>query len=164
MGGLYLCAGAGKTKATAHGPWPSHRAFLPRRGTALVAGHRPCATCRRKQYDAFLRCWATGNRSAPATPVAVKHVDATLQGERVRRCGVKPTRQANIDALPDGCMVDMDDTAYLIEGRKPTSTVSWRLRREAWKAGWEDGGSAHARIDCQPAEGRVCAGNSADGS
>jgi hypothetical protein len=72
---------------------PGHRTalFFLDEATALAAGHRPCATCRRMQYDAFLRYWATGNRSAPATPVEVKHVDATLQGERVRRCGVKPT-------------------------------------------------------------------------
>src|SRR5690348_11383573 len=34
--------------------------FFLDEATALAAGHRPCAQCRRNEYDAFLRCWSAG--------------------------------------------------------------------------------------------------------
>ena len=36
--------------------------FFLDEATALAAGHRPCATCRRDRYDAFMAAWSKGNR------------------------------------------------------------------------------------------------------
>lgn len=91
--------------------------FFLDEATALAAGHRPCWTCRRQEYDAFLRCWSIGSGLPRDTRVAPEHVDATLHRERTQRGGGKLTYQARIDTLPDGCMIDIDGTAHLIEAR-----------------------------------------------
>jgi hypothetical protein len=94
--------------------------FFLDEATTLAAGHRPCHYCRRQEYDDFLRCWAAGNGIAPGTFVRIGTVDVQLHGERVRRdrpeVVSKVTHSENIDALPDGSMIDLDGTAYLVRG------------------------------------------------
>ena len=63
--------------------------------TALAAGHRPCAECRRERYKAFLGAWPEPNPRAG-------DVDAALKQER--RQGARPTI-SHIGHLPDGAMV-----------------------------------------------------------
>lgn len=94
--------------------------FFLDEATTLAAGHRPCFTCRRHEYDEFLRCWAAGNGIAPGTFVRIETVDAQLHGERVRcdrpKVVSKVTHTDSVDALPDGSMIDLDGTAYLVRG------------------------------------------------
>src|SRR5664279_1736537 len=57
--------------------------FFLDEATAFAAGHRPCALCRRADYDAFTAVWAElhpGEGGADA-------VDARLHGERVAAGG-----------------------------------------------------------------------------
>jgi hypothetical protein len=70
--------------------------------TALAAGHRPCALCRRADFNAFRD--AFGATSAPA-------MDAALHAERTR---ARPV--VALDDLPDGAMVALDDAAWLVMG------------------------------------------------
>ena len=90
--------------------------FFLDEATALAAGHRPCATCRRKEYDEFLRIWSVANGTAPEGTAAIKRLDEILQRERVQRGGPKPSHEENFDTLPDGSMVDIGGSAYLVKG------------------------------------------------
>ena len=74
--------------------------FFLDEATALAAGHRPCALCRRSDFVAFRD--AFGAPSAPA-------MDATLHGERT---GPRP--QVALDDLPAGAMVELDGAAWLV--------------------------------------------------
>jgi hypothetical protein len=70
--------------------------------TALSAGHRPCAECRRADYKAFLA--AAGAARAPV-------LDARLHAERMHR------HERPFDALPDGVFVWHHDAAWLVNER-----------------------------------------------
>jgi hypothetical protein len=76
--------------------------------TALAAGHRPCAECRRADYDLFRAAWAQS--SGAARPSAVD-MDAVLDPER--QPGASRSRLATT-ALPDGTFVDIAGTAHLL--------------------------------------------------
>lgn len=70
--------------------------------TALAAGHRPCGLCRRADHARF---------RAAFDATALKDVDAALHAERT---GARPT--VDLDGLPDGVMVAIDDRAWLVDG------------------------------------------------
>jgi hypothetical protein len=88
--------------------------FFLDEATALAAGHRPCALCRRADFVSFRDSF--GAASAPA-------MDATLHAERI---GARPT--VEVDGLPDGAMVEIDGAAWIVQ-------ASWLLR-------WTDDGYA----------------------
>ncbi len=88
--------------------------------TACAAGHRPCAECRRADFNAFVRAWAEGTGWTADTRPKVGDIDARLHAERVEpRTRRKITFRAPLDGLPDGTMVIMPDiaeTPWLILG------------------------------------------------
>jgi hypothetical protein len=82
--------------------------------TALAAGHRPCAECRRNRFKEFRAAWAAGNPDLVATQIpSADEIDRVLHAERVRRGGVKQTYEATLSSLPAGIMVEHDGRAYL---------------------------------------------------
>jgi hypothetical protein len=87
--------------------------FFLDEATALAAGHRPCALCRRPDYTASLEFWEwlhPGHASADS-------IDARLHDERLepatRGHRVHPVP---FDALPDGAFVLVDGAAHLVLG------------------------------------------------
>ena len=87
--------------------------FFLDEATAWAAGHRPCALCRRADYDRFVALWSTlhpGERGADA-------IDARLHGERVAG-GTRAQRHhdAALDDLPDGAFVLCDGAPWLVLG------------------------------------------------
>ena len=90
---------------------------------ALAAGHRPCALCRREDYNAFRAAWA-GRTAEPATaerpagqaglPLA-KEMDRQLHAERIvrgtHRRRVHPMRWT---ALPEASFVAVDGRPCLV--------------------------------------------------
>jgi len=76
--------------------------FFLDEATALAAGHRPCALCRREDYDRVRAI--IGRAGADA-------IDAQLHRERTGR---RPT--VRLDELPDGAFVLRDDEAWLVRG------------------------------------------------
>jgi hypothetical protein len=87
--------------------------FFLDEATAWAAGHRPCALCRRADYDRFVALWQQlhpGERGADA-------IDARLHGERVTD-GSRAQRHhdAALDDLPDGTFVLRDDAPRLVLG------------------------------------------------
>jgi len=75
--------------------------FFLDEATAFAAGHRPCAECRREDYDRFNDLWP-GPRGADA-------IDRRLHGERLG-----PYHEA--DDLPDGAFVLRDGEPWLVLG------------------------------------------------
>jgi hypothetical protein len=87
--------------------------FFLDEATALAAGHRPCAYCRRPDYLSYARAWQDAYR-LPERPRAVE-MDARLHAERV---ALRPRRQrtwsATVRDLPYGTMVRHADTVGLL--------------------------------------------------
>lgn len=83
--------------------------------TALAAGHRPCATCRREDYKRLVALW----RSLHPGPVGAETIDARLHDERFdpttrrQRHHVSP-----LDDLPDGAFVLEDGVPWLVLGSR----------------------------------------------
>ena len=69
--------------------------------TALAAGHRPCAECRREAYNLFTAIWGS---KADA-------IDDVLHRERLQRL-----HPARLEDLPDGAFVLEDDAPFLVLG------------------------------------------------
>jgi len=77
--------------------------------TALAAGHRACALCRREDYRRLGAIWADlhpGQAGADA-------IDAQLHGERL-----SPHRRAPLGELPDGAFVVFRGTPHLVLGER----------------------------------------------
>jgi hypothetical protein len=110
--------------------------FFLDEATALAAGHRPCAECRRDDYLRFKAAWVEGNPSlglTRATPV--QRLDAILQRDRVAGPPLftKVFHDAAIDLLPDGVFIagTASDEAWLV--------------REDWLLRWSPSGYDAAR-------------------
>jgi hypothetical protein len=89
--------------------------FFLDEATALAAGHRPCAYCRRADYLAFAEAWRQADGSA-RRPLAGQ-MDARLHAERVDgRSRRQLTRQVRAGQLPDGAMIRHGGTAGLVAG------------------------------------------------
>ena len=85
--------------------------FFLDEATALAAGHRPCATCRRDRYDAFLAAWSDGNRNGEK--VLAGEVDKQMKLDRAPGARLETP---SIMGLPDGVIV------------KQSSTGGWYLK------------------------------------
>jgi hypothetical protein len=87
--------------------------FFLDEATALAAGHRPCAYCRRADFVAYAQAWRAA-RELEHRPLAAE-MDATLHSERVvshtRR---QITHRSPAHVLPDGVMVRNGDTVGLV--------------------------------------------------
>jgi hypothetical protein len=87
--------------------------FFLDEATALAAGHRPCAECRRADFNHFREAWAATH---PGASLRVDDVDRVLQAERVGPDRRKRLHDARLGDLPDGSMVADDDGAWLVTG------------------------------------------------
>ncbi len=89
--------------------------FFLDEATALAAGHRPCALCRRADYEHLCALWATlhpGQRGADA-------IDEQLHRERILpRSGRRVLHDASVDELPDGAMIMHDGEPALVLGSR----------------------------------------------
>jgi hypothetical protein len=87
--------------------------FFLDEATAFAAGHRPCALCRREEYNRFLTLWRELHRDVAGADA----VDAQLHRERVdaatRRHRVHNRRA---DELPDGAFVLHDNAPHVVRG------------------------------------------------
>ena len=87
--------------------------FFLDEATALAAGHRPCAECRRAEYRAFLA--AIGDDAVTGAAA----LDRRLETERWRPTPLEGTPAA-LAELPDG--------AFLDDGDRPLLLTAGRLR------------------------------------
>jgi hypothetical protein len=87
--------------------------FFLDEATALAAGHRPCALCRREDYVRFGQFWARLHRGQSGADA----VDLQLHGERLdTRTRLQRHHDAPFDGLPDGAFVVEGDAAWLVLG------------------------------------------------
>jgi hypothetical protein len=103
--------------------------FFLDEATALAAGHRPCAECRRQRFNDFRQAWrsAHSETTGQSLPTAGE-IDTILHRERVGPKRSKRFFQANVDELPNGVFVwraDWGEKAYLV----------WDDRLLAWTPG-----------------------------
>ena len=87
--------------------------FFLDEATALSAGHRPCAECRREDFVRFRQAWAATH---PGASLRVDDIDRTLHSERLDPGGGKRRHPARLGDLPDGSMVLEEDRAWIVLG------------------------------------------------
>ncbi|HWL32569.1 MAG TPA: hypothetical protein VNP89_03100 [Gaiellaceae bacterium] len=95
--------------------------FFLDEATAFAAGHRPCAECRREDYDRFV---ALVGMRADA-------IDDRLHGERLGTSRERRLQQTRLRDLPDG--------AFVLEGGEPWLVLGDELLR------WTPSGYAERR-------------------
>jgi hypothetical protein len=81
--------------------------------TAFAAGHRPCAECRHADYQRFKAAWEAWS----GEPADAGRIDAVLHGDRLEGWGARQrqrTYQEEIGALPDGAVIRLDGSAWLL--------------------------------------------------
>jgi hypothetical protein len=85
--------------------------FFLDEATALAAGHRPCATCRRDDYSRFKQLWADSG---------IEAIDNKLHQERFISGVWQNDWHPSLNDLPDGTFVVLDDpsTAWLVWGNE----------------------------------------------
>jgi hypothetical protein len=114
---------------------PGHNTqlFFLDEAVALAAGHRPCAECRRGDYNAYRAAWsATHDRPSPRA----KDIDEQLHRER-RPAGPssRPRHDLPWLGLPDGAFVHVDQGPAVVVGdhlatwEATTNTYGQRLPR-----------------------------------
>jgi hypothetical protein len=106
--------------------------FFLDEATALAAGHRPCALCRRADHDELTALW---RRLHPGR-VGADAIDLQLDAERREPgSGTRRFHEAELDDLPDGAFVVRDGAAWLVLGsellRWTSSGYAERLPRPA---------------------------------
>jgi hypothetical protein len=85
--------------------------FFLDEATGLAAGHRPCGECRYQDYQAFKRAWAVAfGGGVPG----VAEIDARIHADRLVRPGVRRSYSARLSSLPDGVMVSVEGTPFLV--------------------------------------------------
>lgn len=103
--------------------------FFLDEATALAAGHRPCAECRRADFLEFQRIW----RDVTDSPTArVDDIDRRLASERsLPRGRIKKSYASDAATLPDGALVVDDGRAWLVwkDTLLEWTTGGYRARR-----------------------------------
>jgi hypothetical protein len=84
--------------------------FFLDEATALAAGHRPCALCRRADYDRLVAVW----RELHAGQAGADAIDAQLHHERL--AGPERRLHEVPPDLPDGAFVLRDGSPWLVRG------------------------------------------------
>jgi hypothetical protein len=91
--------------------------FFLDEATAFAAGHRPCFECRRDDFNRFKTLWIKSNPeyNFPAK-TSIEAIDKILHHERMNDDGSKRMYKANINSLPDGTFIALENDPYLIAG------------------------------------------------
>jgi hypothetical protein len=121
--------------------------------TAMAAGHRACALCRREDYVRLMEIW----RTLYPGQVGADAIDAQLHRERVDP--VTRSHRVHVESfesLPDGVFLLLEEVPRVVVGRRlfqwtPAGYVAWERRPtrgsatvitppslvEVLRAGWE---------------------------
>lgn len=98
--------------------------FFLDEATAFSAGHRPCAECRRADFNRFKAAWVAGNPSYMyniKTPIG--EVDEIMHRERMNPNGSKSTYRETLGDLPEGSFISYNGKPYLISYSK--RVIEW---------------------------------------
>ena len=85
--------------------------FFLDEAVALAAGHRPCAYCRRTDYNRFVQAWTAAFGERPRAP----QMDRVLHDARIEN-GTRQQQvsQCALHSLPTGTIINWDGGAHLI--------------------------------------------------
>jgi hypothetical protein len=87
--------------------------FFLDEATAFAAGHRPCALCRRADYNRFVEIWQTLHPG----PSGADAIDTQLHDERIDPdTRAQRHHDAPLDDLPDGTFVLHEGAPHLVLG------------------------------------------------
>lgn len=88
--------------------------FFCDEAVAMAAGHRPCALCRRADFERFRAAWARGPGEGRAERAAA--IDARLHASRLDAARRPARFPARLGDLPDGAMATRADpgVAWLV--------------------------------------------------
>jgi hypothetical protein len=104
--------------------------------TALAAGHRPCAECRRSDYNRFSELWVALHPGQ----IGADAIDAQLHRERLA-----PGKRERL--LHDARYSELPDGTFVLEAGAPRLVLARRL------LSWSPGGYGDARR--RPSNGRA---------
>lgn len=90
--------------------------FFLDEATALAAGHRPCAYCRREAFQRFRSALVSGNPGRLSAAPGVEEIDRLLHGDRLTEGGAQRRYETEPEALPSGVFVAWRETPWLKEG------------------------------------------------
>jgi hypothetical protein len=89
--------------------------FFLDEATALAAGHRPCALCRREDYERLRAMW----EGIHPGQVGADAIDAQLHSERVAADQRSPMLyEHELDELPDAAFIVLEDAPWLVLGNE----------------------------------------------
>ena len=86
--------------------------FFHDEASAVAAGHRPCAECRRHHFTSFIHYWSL--MIGESRRFYVKEIDTILHQERIDRYRQKIIFPTKIEDLPSGCFIKYEDSPWLI--------------------------------------------------
>jgi hypothetical protein len=94
-------------KATINPPAHYTQLFFCDEATAFAAGHRPCAECRRPDYQRYVQSWQKAN--GLQLPPKAGEIDDALHQARVTRDRRQVRTRAKLDDLPDGTFITIPE-------------------------------------------------------
>jgi hypothetical protein len=118
----------GRSRTQLMAPGRYAELFFLDEATALAAGHRPCAECRRADYNRMTEIWSVLHPAQHGADA----IDGQLQAERLV-AGTRERRfhEVPYEELPDGTFVLHAGEPCLVLGRRHPAVVTWRLPRLA---------------------------------
>jgi len=98
--------------------------FFMDEATALAAGHRPCAECRRADYLAYVTAI---ERVRPGVKLGADDLNRERATEMTPAVERHPRESVDASLLPPGAMVAVGDRAFLVleEGLRPWSFAGY---------------------------------------
>ncbi|MGH2889296.1 MAG: hypothetical protein ACRDNJ_06690 [Solirubrobacteraceae bacterium] len=103
----------GRRRSPLRAPGRYTELFFTDEACAFAAGHRPCAECRREDYERFGELWRELHPAAPGADA----IDAELHRQRVEPLTRAQRRhEVPFGELPDGAFVLHADGAWLVLG------------------------------------------------
>jgi hypothetical protein len=88
--------------------------FFLDEATAFSAGHRPCALCRREDYDRLVAIWGELHPGQ----IGADAIDAQLHAERLAPTREQLHHEAPLDGLPDGAFILLEGEPWLVLGAR----------------------------------------------
>lgn len=82
--------------------------------TALAAGHRPCAECRRERFNEFKQAWQKVCSKSADSKIKVAEIDNILHEQRLASNGSNASWQADLTELPVGTIIEHDGSFYAV--------------------------------------------------
>jgi len=90
--------------------------FFLDEAVALAAGHRPCAECRRADYERFRAAWTRALDADTGPLPSADEMDSRLHDDRLSGRRTRRTYRERLGGLPDGAYVDVDGSPWLVAG------------------------------------------------